>query len=495
MGSRGDSPGEPLRRLTSSRLEHAPSSPVTSVTPPTSVTVDQTVPAPAPRLRQHLPLAVGAVALVTLGAFENRAVGTALPTMVRELDAVSAFGLANAAPTASYLVALSLAGAWADRRGPVPALRAGVLLFAVAQLLVGLAASMPMVILGRTVSGVAEAALDMSLTVLVARTLPPVLRPRMFSLFAAAWVLPSVAGPAATGVVTDLVGWRWVFLGALFLLVPVWLLLRGAVRSATGPVAAAPPEVGGRSTAVWAAASAAFVFVLTLAGSELGDHHRLATLVVLLSAAGLAVSVARLLPAGTLRGRAGFPAVVAVRALVGAAFGGVGAFLPLLMTEVHGFGASMAGISLSITGVMWATGSWIQGRDHPWSRPGVLRAGLALMTLGLAGTSLLVVVGVAPWWGLLGWGLAGLGMGLTSPVLQLLTLDLSAEHEQGRNTGLAQTAASTSMALAFAFGGTLVALAAPHPGRSVFAVLIAVGTASALVALLVARRVAPSTRG
>src|SRR3954452_23213590 len=71
----------------------------------TSATVD-----PRPKLftGQHLPLVLGVIGLVTLGAFENRAVGTALPTMVREFDALGSFGLANAAPTASYLVSLSV---------------------------------------------------------------------------------------------------------------------------------------------------------------------------------------------------------------------------------------------------------------------------------------------------------------------------------------------------------------------------------------------------
>ena len=68
--------------------------------------------------------------LVTLGAFENRAVGTALPTMVREFDALGSFGLANAAPNASYLISLAIAGLWSDRRGPIPTLRAGAVAFA-----------------------------------------------------------------------------------------------------------------------------------------------------------------------------------------------------------------------------------------------------------------------------------------------------------------------------------------------------------------------------
>ncbi|MGH3333531.1 MAG: MFS transporter, partial [Nocardioidaceae bacterium] len=181
----------------------------------------------APRLfsGEHLALALGAVALVTLAAFENRAVGTALPSMVREFDAVGSFGVANAAPTASYIVALAVTGLWADRRGPAPPLRLGFAAFAVAQLLVGSAVSIEMVVAGRLLGGLAEGLLDIALMVLVARVLPPELRPRMFSLFAAAWVLPSVLGPVVTGVVTEQAGWRWVFLGALVLLVPTWLML------------------------------------------------------------------------------------------------------------------------------------------------------------------------------------------------------------------------------------------------------------------------------
>src|SRR5215212_8186702 len=185
---------------------------------------------------QHLPLVLGVIGLVTLGAFENRAVGTALPTMVREFDALGSFGLANAAPNASYLISLAIAGLWSDRRGPIPTLRAGAISFTLAQLLVGTATAMPMVIAGRLLSGLAEGLLDVSLMVLVARALPAVLRPRMFSLFAAMWILPSVLGPVLTGVVTEQFGWRWVFLGALVLLVPSWLLLRPAMRqSADAP--------------------------------------------------------------------------------------------------------------------------------------------------------------------------------------------------------------------------------------------------------------------
>src|SRR5215216_6935136 len=227
---------------------------------------------------QHLPLVLGVIGLVTLGAFENRAVGTALPTMVREFDALGSFGLANAAPTASYLISLAIAGLWSDRRGPIPTLRAGAISFTLAQLLVGTATAMPMVIAGRLLSGLAEGLLDVSLMVLVARALPAVLRPRMFSLFAAMWILPSVLGPVLTGLVTEQFGWRWVFLGAVVLLVPSWMLLGPAMRlTMRTPAPERSTEdlaelEAWRSALPWALAASIALFSMTLAGDHLAAH-------------------------------------------------------------------------------------------------------------------------------------------------------------------------------------------------------------------------------
>ncbi|WP_116947975.1 MFS transporter [Jiangella endophytica] len=440
--------------------------------------------------REHLPLAIGAVALVTLGAFENRAVGTALPTLVREFDAVSSFGLATAAPIASYVVSLALAGVWADRSGPVPPLRAGAVLFAVAQVLVGTAAGMPQVIAGRLLSGLAEGLIDVGIMVLIARALPEELRPRMFSLFAAAWVLPSVVGPVLTGIVTEGVGWRWVFLGALAVLVPVWLLLRPALR--TMPRAAGPPAPTGsgaapRTVLRWAVLAAAAVFGLSLAGEHLAADPVPAAAVIALGAAGTGLAAVRLLPRGTFRVRRGLPAVVAQRAFAAAAFAGVGSWLPLLLTLVHGFTPTTAGISLSITGVMWAFGSWLQGRDHGHAPAAVLRAGLAAMTAGLAVTTLLASPALPPVIGLLGWALAGVGMGLTSPVLSLLILAGSDRTNQGRNVSAGQLAGSLSTAAALAVSGAAVALTAPGPAT--FAGILGAGGVVALAGLLTAGRV------
>jgi len=395
---------------------------------------------------QHLPLVLGVIGLVTLGAFENRAVGTALPTMVREFGALRSFGLANAAPNASYLISLAIAGLWSDRRGPIPTLRAGAISFTLAQLLVGTATAMPMVIAGRLLSGLAEGLLDVSLMVLVARALPAVLRPRMFSLFAAMWILPSVLGPVLTGVVTEQFGWRWVFLGALVLLVPSWLLLRPAMRQSAGTPApertaedAAELEAW-RAALPWALAASVALFSMTLAGDHLEAHPFLGGTAIVVALAVLGRAAVRVMPSGTF------------------------------------------------TAVCWAFGSWLQGREHGIDRVTVLRTGLAFMALGLLVTSLLAWTDATTWIGLIGWGFAGIGMGLSSSSLSVLTLDLSDQSNSGRNSSAGQMAATMSIATGLAISGTLLAFNADDPRPWVFGVIVTAGAALALLGFLAAPR-------
>jgi len=446
---------------------------------------------------RHLPLVLGVIGLVTLSALENRAVGTALPTMVREFDALGSFGLANAAPSASFVISLAVAGLWSDRHGPIRTLQLGAIAFTLAQLLVGTAVSMPMVIAGRVLSGFAEGLVDVSLLVLVARALPAVLRPRMMSLFAAMWVLPSVFGPLLTGVVTEQFGWRWVFIGALVLLVPTWLLLRPAMRqSQRMPSPERTPEdlaelQAWRAALPWAMAISVALFALTFVGDHLRKHPVSGGAAVAVSLALLVVGAGRVLPRGVFVAARGFPALVVVRGLTGAAFGGVGAFLPLLLTLQHHLTPSRAGVTLSITGVFWAVGSWLQGREHRMERAQVLRAGLALMTLGLAVTSALAWTDATAWFGLTGWAIAGIGMGLSSSSLSVLTLDLSDAGNSGRNSSAAQIAATMSVAAMLAITGTLLAVNADNPRPWVFGVIISAGVVLAALALLCAGRVRP----
>ncbi|GAB3076650.1 MFS transporter [Pedococcus soli] len=438
--------------------------------------------------RAHLPFAIGAVALVTLGAFENRATTTVLPTVARDLDGLWLFGAASAAPLVSFVLATVVAGAWADHRGPVRPLLAGMAVFVASQVLMAVAPGMALFTVGRFGSGISEAFMDVSLTVLLARALPEALRAKVFAAFAAAWVLPSLLGPPVAGLLAQTWSWRSVFAVGIALMVPAALLLRPSMRASSAATGPATPWTGQEHRAVRAAALAAVgLGALTAGGSLFGGSSTARVLGLSLVAAGLACTVPAVravLPAGTLRLVHGIPALVALRGLVAAAFGTAGSLLPLMLTTIHHLGPAAAGVSLTVTGLCWAAGSQLHGLDAVQRRVGAVRrlqVGFALITVGIAGPALssLGLLPVAP--GLVLWGVAGLGMGIVSPTLSTQLLLLAPVSDQGRITAASSLTASVAQAVALAGAGALIAWQAPAlPGWLFAAVMVGSAAIGAL---------------
>jgi MFS family permease len=91
----------------------------------------------------------------------------------------------------------------------------------------------------------------------------------------------------------------------------------------------------------------------------------------------------------------------------------------------------------------------------------------------------------------LGWAVAGLGMGLLYPSLSVLTLELSAPGEQGRNSSSLQLGDSLFAATVLALTGALLA-AGPEPGPRSYLATLAVAAGCALLGVLLAGRVVPA---
>ncbi|HKU35539.1 MAG TPA: MFS transporter, partial [Paenarthrobacter sp.] len=180
--------------------------------------------------RPYLLATVGTCALVFLSAFESLAVTTIMPVVSRDLNGASLYALAFAGPLATGVMGMVGAGNWSDRRGPRAPLYASVALFVAGLLIAGTALTMEMLVLGRLVQGLGGGAMTVALYVLVARIYPPVLHAKIFAAFAASWVVPSLVGPFAAGVVAQLSSWHWVFLGVVGLVVPALAMVVPAMR-------------------------------------------------------------------------------------------------------------------------------------------------------------------------------------------------------------------------------------------------------------------------
>lgn len=345
---------------------------------------------------------------------------------------------------------------------------------------------MGMLVAGRLMQGLGAGAISVSLYVMVGRSYPEHLRPKVFAAFSAGWVVPSMVGPALSGLIVQHLGWRWVFLAVPLLAVPAALLLRPALARMQ-PSADSNDDEGRGNLVRWASGASLAALLLYFGGQQHGPTALLCIGVAMLA---LLLCVHRLLPAGTLILRRGLPSVIALRGIAAAAFFASEAYLPLLLQRERGLPPSWAGAVLSLGALGWFAGSWLQGhQQRGWSRQQLLRVGTAMMTVGIAATLAVLFNAVPLLVALVGWTVTGFGMGMIYASLSVLTLSLSAAHEQGANTSALQLSEALSVTTALAVSGALFALfveSAPHTG---YLLCLAITFGLAVLAAVIARRV------
>ncbi|MBD5785811.1 MFS transporter [Cellulosimicrobium terreum] len=438
---------------------------------------------------------LGMFALVLLGAFEALAVATAMPTVAAALDGLSLYALAFAGTIAASVVGMVAGGRWGDRSGPSAPLLTGVGLFLVGVLVAGLARGMEVFVAGRVLQGLGSGIYLVALYVLVARVYPEDRRPRVFAAFAAAWMVPSIVGPAIAGLVVEHAGWRWVFLAVPILAVPALALLWPGLRAV--PASHAPRPSAGRPTSRraalwWAVVAAVGVGLLHVAGQQDGP---LLYLLLVVALGMIATTVPRLLPRGTVRAARGLPSVVAIGALVGAAFTGTEVLLPLLLSHERGLSPSAAGAVLTFGAVGWSGAAWVRGRARrAWPHVAYVRLGTALIATGIGGVMLLALPAVPTVVGMLAWTVAGTGMGLVNPTISVLTLELSAVDRQGANSSALQVANALAAAVALAVTGSMLWALRDAMGLGAYVVCFGITAAVAVTAFVVSPRTQAAPR-
>nr|WP_272924020.1 MFS transporter [Streptomyces sp. SID3343] len=431
-------------------------------------------------------MTLGIVSVVLLIAFEAMAVGTAMPVAVKELHGVPLYALAFSAFFTTSLLAMVFSGEWCDARGPRLPLFGGIGAFALGLVLAGTAQSMWPFILGRAVQGLGGGLVIVSLYVVVGRAYPSDLRPRVFSAFSAAWVLPSIVGPPVSGLVTDHLGWRWVFLAIPVLVaLPIAMMMPQIKRMKGESVPGARMNRRRIGAAVGASVGAGML--------QYGGQHLNVVGVVLLvvGLACMAMTVPRLLPKGTLRAERGLPAVILSRGVIAGSFFAVESFVPLMLISEHGLSPTQAGLTLTAGALSWSMGSWYQGRASRTRRPRLVRVGFLLVAVAIGGALLALVPGMPAWTVTVGWFFGGAGMGMAISAVSVLTLDLSTPEDSGTNSSSLQVADSLGTIVMVGLGGAIFAALHEGTGRDsgVFTLIFAIMLGVALLGALIAPRV------
>ncbi|MBI3745209.1 MAG: MFS transporter [Chloroflexi bacterium] len=445
------------------------------------------------------PLTVGLVLTITLVAAEALAVSTAMPIVARELGGLELYGWVFSAFFLGSLIGITIVGGLIDERGVLFPFALGLGLFAIGLLICGLAQSMSVVVAGRFVQGIGGGAVPPVAYVAIGRSLPQDLRPRMFAMLSAAWVVPGLVGPAIAGFVAQTWHWRVVFLGLL----PLIALAGGMASRAMGAIPkahadtdvadgiAAAARAGRRRRYGLAIATAIGAGILTT-----GLLQRELPLLGLMVGVGGAVAVyafRALTPAGTLRLARGYPSAVLLRGVITFAFFSVDANVTLLLQEVRGWSASAAGIALSFATVSWSIGSWYQSRHSVRLGPErFVRIGFPVVAVGTAGVALSLLPVVPAWIGIPFFAVAGLGMGLAYSQFAIIVLRDAPLETQGTLTAAISLSDSLGTALGTGFAGALIATsvragsgAGPGLGAA-----IAMGAGVAILGFLASGRLA-----
>jgi MFS family permease len=430
-------------------------------------------------------LTLGLVLTVTFVASEALAVVTVMPVVARDLHGLALYGWAFSSFLLASLIGIVLAGRDADRHGPARPYLAGLVLFTAGLLVGGLAPSMWVLVVGRCLQGLGAGAVPAVAYVAIGRSLPQAQRARMMAVLSTAWVVPGIIGPGVAAAVSHLFGWRWVFLGLIPLVVVAGPLALPALLRLGRPDVA-PSEEHRVVDGVRTAAGAALVL------GALGG--RSIWVGALLAVAGVVVGLTplrRLLPAGTLRARRGLPATMLSRGLLTFAFFGADAYVTLTITTVRHHSTIAAGGVVTASTLAWTLGSWIQARlNDQWEGARMVRVGLVLILVGIAGMVWQLRDGVPLWEAYVAWSVAGLGMGLSYAPISLMMLRAAPAGREGWASASLSLADVLGTALGVGVGGAAVAAVsrASRPVSGGVVLAFAAAALAAVVALFVARR-------
>ncbi|MDQ1017502.1 MFS transporter [Streptomyces afghaniensis] len=289
----------------------------------------------------------------SMALLDSTVVNIALPRIGRDLDADLA---ALQWTVNAYMVTLAglilLGGALGDRFGRRKVFVVGVVWFAVASLLCGIAPNAGVLIASRALQGVGGALLTPGSLALIQASFHPDDRGRAVGLWSGFGGIGAAVGPFVGGWLVDGPGWRWVFL----LNVPLALLcvpvaLRHVPESGD-------QRVHGRFDVLGAVLGALALALVTYALIEAGGGG---AVVAVSAVAGLAAAVAfvvverrrpdPMMPTDIFASRQ-FTAVNLVTLCVYAALGGFFFLAALQLQVVVGYSALAAGTALLPTTVL-----------------------------------------------------------------------------------------------------------------------------------------------
>jgi MFS family permease len=177
---------------------------------------------------------------VFMAALDTAIIAPAIPAL-RAVFGVgnSQIGLVTIVFGLCSLVSTALMASLSDRYGRRPVYLANIAGFALGSLLIALAPSFGVVLLGRAIQGISAGGVTPTASAMVGDAFPPAERGKALGLIGATFGMAFLIGPVVASLILISLSWQWIFL--LNLPVAALILVLGARALPTSTVAGALP--------------------------------------------------------------------------------------------------------------------------------------------------------------------------------------------------------------------------------------------------------------
>lgn len=411
--------------------------------------------------RQALPAAIGLCFVLMLVAIDQTVVGTALPTIVAELNGFSLYAWVGTAYLLTSVITIPIFGRLGDFYGRKPFVVASVILFVTSSVFCSMAGSMLQLVIGRALQGIGGGMLVGTAFASVPDLFPePRVRLRWQVLFSSAFGVANAFGPTLGGLLTQYAGWRFVFYVnlpiGLISLIFLWRYLPWIRQNPTGAMRL--DWLGALLIALLLGCWQMFVEFLPRYGAS--------WVVMALGTAGVLLLMALvywedrcpypLLPMDMFRDR-GLSALFMLSILSGFVLFALLFYLPLLFQGGLGMSPKEVGLLITPLVVCMTLGSVINSRVVVLLEHGNYMIYVGFVLVSVACLSLVFVTVSTAHWQLMAYMIvAGLGLGLLMPNLTVFAQQLAGRTRFGIATAMLQSLRMVGGMIGAVIVGTLI---------------------------------------
>jgi EmrB/QacA subfamily drug resistance transporter len=292
---------------------------------------------------------LGVLLAMLLAMLDNMVIGTAMPTIVRQLGGLDHLSWVVTAYTLTTAVSTPIWGKLGDLVNRKTVFLTAIVIFVAGSALSGAAQTMNELIAFRALQGIGAGGLVTGSTAIIGALVPPRERGRYQAMAGVVMAVGTIGGPLIGGFITEHFGWRWAFyinlpLGALAF---GWSYLLMRLPKPSGR-----PRIDYLGAALLGVALTALVLVTTWGGTQYGWTSPRITGTATAGLLSLATFIwwelrvdEPIMPLHLFRSRNLTLAAVMIFVVGVAMFGGV-SFLPLFQQSVQHASATNSGLLL-----------------------------------------------------------------------------------------------------------------------------------------------------